>query len=278
MDLKNLFKRKSKDKPEPAEEFSFDAPGEGVLDSPEAAGGDFDFQGGAHAGKSSGKQDDDFGFQAEGADDIPGGFDYSDEPRKSTGSTSFFGYFGKGVRMALFKGDVVDEVAADEGAFGPALFIYMFPYFLLGLLLVAGIHMFTGMAADGGAGAPLELAILADIVKKASFGIVIGLLLAAFLGSLLGVGLIHLVAKVLKGEGRFLDFYQAVGVGSLVSWLWFVPFIGLWQLAVIVFVTSRVHNMSIGKAVAVVLLPAVIFFALGIAFAIMIPMMMGGGV
>lgn len=289
MDLKNLFKRKSKEQSGPAEEFSFDTPEPAALDTP--GGSDDTFS--AQAADPEGVPGDAFGFQTEDPSEEPGGgfgfqsgglgeasdeFGYADEPRKYVEPTSFFGYFRKGVQLAMLKGDVAEEVAADEEAFGPALFIYLFPSFIIGLLMVGMIHLFAGMAGDGAAMGPQAMAM--GFVKKFSFGIIPLLPLLALAGSVVYVGILHLVAKIFKGEGRFLDYYQTMGVGSLVSWGGIIPYLGfifsIWSVVVCVIVTSRVHNLSTGKAVAVVLLPIVLFIALVIALAIMIPMMMMG--
>jgi len=195
----------------------------------------------------------------------------------------FFGYFKKGIELAMLKGDAADEVASDPESFVPALVIYMLPSVLVAVLLVVVIQMFAGAGMAGMAGPgglPPQAAIFIPLISKISYGLIILLPLAALLGTLFYVGILHLVAKLFKGEGTFLDFYQTVGIGSLVSWGGILPYIGilfsLWTVVVTVVVTSRVHKLSTGKSVAVVLLPLVVLFAIGIALAIGFAAMMMG--
>ncbi len=199
----------------------------------------------------------------------------------------FFGYFRKGFDLAMLKGDVAEEVASDEDAFVPALVFYMLPSTVVAVLLVLLIHLMSGigMAGVGGPGAangvPPQLMLVLPLINRISYGLIILMPLCALLGMLLYVGILHLIAKLFKGEGSFMDFFQTVGIGSLVSWGGIIPYIGvlfsLWTIPVIVVITARVYKLSTGKAVAVVLMPLVLAFAIGIALAIGIAAMLMGG-
>lgn len=202
------------------------------------------------------------------------------QPMGGGGGGGFLSYFKLGGRMAMLKKDAVDDVASDPGSFVPALVIYMLPSVIIGILL----FVFVGfMAGASGAALPPEFAMLGPLMKKMSLGLLIFPPLVAMLGSIIMVGVLHLFAKLMKGEGKFLDYYQTVGVGSLVSWGGFLPFVGilfsLWMIPVLVVVTSRVHNISTGKSVGVVLLPLVVMVILAIALISMLGMaaFMGGG-
>jgi len=193
----------------------------------------------------------------------------------------FFEYFRKGIDLAMLKGEAAEELAADPESFVPALVVYLTPSLIAGVFLAVAVHMLAGMTATGQAGTNPGLMLLLPLVMKVSWGIVFLLVLAALIFSLIWVGLLHLVAKLFKGEGRFLDYYQTMGIGSLVSWGGIIPYVGilfsLWTIVVSVVVTSRVQKLSTGKAVAVVLMPLVVIFAGGIALAIMVPIMLMKG-
>ncbi|MBI5190852.1 MAG: YIP1 family protein [Nitrospirae bacterium] len=160
----------------------------------------------------------------------------------------FKGYFMKGVELVKLNRDAASEVAADEGAFGMAVV-----FFAIGGL-AAGL---AGTAVSMGAG--VALIIFGPIMQV--------------IGSFISVGILYLIAKMLGGTGGFKGYYSALGIGSIPQWAQFVPFVGwlvsLWSLPVSVIVTERVHNLSFGKAVAVVVIPFLIvafLFVLAIAF------------
>lgn len=160
----------------------------------------------------------------------------------------FKGYFMKGVELAKLNRDAASEVAADEGAFGTAVL-----FFAIGGL-AAGL---AGSAVSMGAGAAL---------------IIVGPIMHV-IGSFISVGILYLIAKILGGTGDYKGYYSALGIGSIPQWAQVIPFVGwlvsLWSIPVSVIVTERVHNLSFGKAVAVVVIPflLVAFLAvLAIAF------------
>lgn len=200
-------------------------------------------------------------------------------PRRNSESGGFMGYMKSGLRIAMLKKDAIDDVAGDPGSFVPALFVYLFPSAVIGILLFGFVNLMAGGASDA---IPPEFAMILPIIQKASVGLLIMFPLVALLGTLVSVGLFHLFARLFKGEGSFLDYYQTMGVGSLVSWGGFIPVIGilfsLWMIPVMVVITSRVHNLSTGKSVAVVLLPVILLVVLSIALVSMAGMaaFMGG--
>jgi len=192
----------------------------------------------------------------------------------------FFGYFKKGIDLAMLKGDVAEEIAADPESFVPAIIFFVAPSFVISILFVLIINFILGSGMGNATGFPPQAMMFLPIIRKASYGLVIIFVLLALLGSIIGVGFLNLVAKLFKGEGTFLNYYQTMGIGSLVSWGGVVPYIGflfsIWSIVVAVVVTARVHKLSTGKAVAVVLMPVILFGVLGIALAIMIPVMLMG--
>ena len=186
------------------------------------------------------------------------------------------GYFKKGIALAMLKGEVAEEVAADEEAFVPALLFIAFPGLLGGAVLavaVTAMGPMLMMAAPFLSGVPYMMLAFMFVV----FG-----LTASIFGSLISAGLWHLIAtKVFKGEAKFLDYYQTLGIGGLVAWGGMVPYIGflfsIWSIMVSIVITKSVYGLSTGKAVAVILLPVLLIAVLGIALAVLVPVMLMSG-
>lgn len=96
-------------------------------------------------------------------------------------------------------------------------------------------------------------------------GIILGPIMY-FLLSFVGVGIIHVLAKLFGGKAKFMDFYQVAGIGSVAMWISVIPILGpflaglvnLWYLVVTVVVLKAVHKLSTTKAIIVVAIPVVI--------------------
>jgi hypothetical protein len=101
-----------------------------------------------------------------------------------------------------------------------------------------------------------------------------GQLLSVPLGFFFSTGAIYLVAKLLGGRGTFLaQSYASVLVlaplGALASIIGAIPYIGILAFVVDIYAlilhfyaVSAAHRVSVGRAVAIVLLPIVVFVAL----------------
>jgi hypothetical protein len=158
------------------------------------------------------------------------------------------GYFAKGVRLVKLDRDAAAEVAADPDSFGPAV-----------LFIAIG-----GLA--GGLGHTLASMGLGSLLM------IIGPV-AHVLASFVWVGILYVTARLFGGTGTYMGYYSALGIGSLPQWAQVVPVLGwivaFWYIPVTVIVTERVHGLTTGKAVAVVLIPFIIIFSfmlLAIAF------------
>ena len=163
------------------------------------------------------------------------------------------GYFKKGVAMARLKGEAADEVAADPDSFIPAIVIFAVPLLVTGISDALLVQQRMGLNTGG-----LVLMVTAAVM-------------VSFLGPLFAVGILHQIARLFKGEGKYLDCYQTMGIGSLPSWGLLLPLpyvgllFGLWQIPVFVVVASKVHKLGMRKSAAVVLIPFSIVILIGMA-------------
>ncbi|MBN2422858.1 YIP1 family protein [Candidatus Woesearchaeota archaeon] len=87
----------------------------------------------------------------------------------------------------------------------------------------------------------------------------IGGAVGAVIGSFIGIGILHIIAKIFGGKAGFSGFYKPMGIGSLLSWVPFLgPVLSLWNIVVSVVILEEVHKLSRGKAILVVLIPVII--------------------
>lgn len=92
-------------------------------------------------------------------------------------------------------------------------------------------------------------------------------------------GIYLLIAKMLGGTGEYLPQLRPLGVGSAINWISVIPILGpmlamitnVWFMVIAVMTIKVVHNLPIGKAIAVVLIPLVACcLCIGVAVAIAI--------
>ena len=86
------------------------------------------------------------------------------------------------------------------------------------------------------------------------------------IGSFIGFGILHLIAKAFGGKSNFKKFF-AVGLHtSILGWVMIVPFLGMflgfiakiWGIIAMYFVIKNVHELSSGKSILVLLIPILI--------------------
>jgi hypothetical protein len=147
----------------------------------------------------------------------------------------FMSYVKEGIEILKLDKKVMEKVAKDEKATTMAILFFA----------IGGVA-----SAIGG----LNL-----------FGIIIFPIVAAVF-SFIGVGIIHILAKLFGGKAEFMQFYRSSGIGYVGSWVAVIPIIGpmisglvgLWYLVVSVVMLMAVHKLSTGKAIIVVLIPVVL--------------------
>ncbi|MBD3203832.1 hypothetical protein GF327_06030 [Candidatus Woesearchaeota archaeon] len=140
---------------------------------------------------------------------------------------NFSEYFKQGIEIIKLNRQTIKKISTDQDA---TLFAFLF--FAIGGVATA---LFGGPVAWISAG------------------------IGAVIGSIIGAGVTHILAKLFGGEGSFMELYRPLGVGSLLSW---IPMLGalisLWNLVVTVITLEEVHKLSTGKAVFVVLIPVLV--------------------
>lgn len=146
----------------------------------------------------------------------------------------FGDYVKKGIEVAQLKKDVVQMLAADKDAFGPAL----------GILAIGGV-----------CGAIGALSLWGIIVMP----------IARVVGMFIVVAIMHFVATSFMGAkgGQFSGLFVPLSCASVITWVGIIPFIGpvlvflagLWLLAVAVIVIEHVYQIDRTKAIIVVAVP-----------------------
>ena len=127
---------------------------------------------------------------------------------------------------------------------------------LMGILIVIIGGTLSGIANLAGT-FDLLLVILAPMVVGLIFFFV-------------SVGIIHLLARLFGGKAGYMELFRAQSHVQILSWLVIIPFLGntlnflvsLWSIVVSVVILENVHKLSRGKAVMVVLIPAIVFMLL----------------
>lgn len=148
----------------------------------------------------------------------------------------FMDYLKKGWEVVQLKTDAIDQLAADEKAFGPAI----------------------GILAIGGVCGALGTLNLPGLVMFPVMRII---------GYFIFIGIIHFAAtSFLGGKGDFKAAFVPPAVASFIAWVAIIPLLGpmiamlagLWMLVVTVLTVERVYGLDRGKAVVAVAIPVVL--------------------
>ena len=159
---------------------------------------------------------------------------------------SFVDYVKKGWEVVKLNGDVIQELADDDKAFGPAI----------------GIVAISGACWAIGALQPL--------------GIIYGPILRV-IGFFIFTGIVHFVATTfLGGHGEFKKLFSPVGCAVLITCVSIIPILGvglgalagLWVLVPSVLAVERLYGLERSKAIIAVATPIVVFLVLAAIFAV----------
>lgn len=92
----------------------------------------------------------------------------------------------------------------------------------------------------------------------------------AVLLTFIGVGVLHVLAILFGGKGKYRELFHALSHTAVLNWSLAVPFIGflfgiianIWRLVAAVPIIQEVHKLPRDKAVAVVLIPVAVIMSL----------------
>jgi hypothetical protein len=168
-------------------------------------------------------------------------------------------YAKKGIDMIKLKQDAMSSVAKDDNATQYALLF----------IALAGVAQAIGTFNIPG---------------------VVVLPVAMLIGSFIGLGIMHILAKLFGGKAKFMEYFRAGGVSYVGMWIAVIPILGpivmgilgLWYLVVHVVLLKAVHKLNTFQAIIVVFIPTVILAAIVIAlvtmFAVLFAGILGGNV
>jgi hypothetical protein len=184
---------------------------------------------------------------------------------------SFSYYIADGLRSLVFKKDGVQGIITSTDYKKNML---VFLTFLS--IVVAVLYTFQPQLLADAKSNPQLLSFIKTI-PPVSFGV--GLFVLNFLFTLIGTGVIHLIARLLGGKTSIMQFFAVwlflsilYILGDLIS---LVPFGGiisvllsLYAIAVLVFMIKEVYQFGVGRAIAVlaILLGIIIVLVLLLAF------------
>jgi hypothetical protein len=158
---------------------------------------------------------------------------------------SFTDYIKGGWEVAKLNAEMIQKLAADREAIGPAI----------GILAIGGVAAGIGSFSLAGM-------FLLPIVR--------------IIGAFVFVAIIHFVATAFfDGKGQFTSLAIPVFCASVIGWITIIPFVGpfilgpltgLWLLVVMVICVEHVYGIERPKAIAVVAIPFVVFLVIGAFF------------
>lgn len=141
------------------------------------------------------------------------------------------------------------KVAHDKDSLGSAV----------ALIIIVGL--FTGLLSGLFAGAALGNFVFL------LFAMALNPILL-LIGTFIGYGATHLLALLFGGKATFRQFYSVAGHTTILSIGTIIPIVSIliwiWNLVIFYFILKNIHQLSTGRAVAVILIPiaiAVIFVA-----------------
>jgi len=115
----------------------------------------------------------------------------------------------------------------------------------------------------------LVVVILAALIGNiwaitSSMGLLlVAVLIGAPIGWLIYGGILHIIAKLLGGKATYKGYLSVLGYAEAPTALGIIPIIGapigwIWGLVCAIYATRDVHELSTGKAAAVVLIPVAV--------------------
>ncbi len=154
--------------------------------------------------------------------------------------------------IVTLKERTIKKVAHDKDSWISAVLI----------ILIAGVSGSIGSLIAMRSG-------FAPYVGAMSAASVIFMPLIGLVMSVIVIGLLHIIAKILGGKATFKQFYSTMGHATLLSWaslITYLPFIGIlfsiaitiWSLIADYFVIKTVQQLSTARAIWVLAIPLIL--------------------
>ncbi len=116
----------------------------------------------------------------------------------------------------------------------------------------------------------------------ASFGLaLVAVVIGTPIGWVIGTGILHIIAKLFGGKSTYTGYLKAMGYAEAPMALGVIPFVGsfiggIWSLVCVIYATKEAQEISMGKAIAVVLIPVVLLVILALIAGMYFISMFGG--
>jgi len=155
-------------------------------------------------------------------------------------------------RVVKLDKTVFKEIRDDKNALGQALVV----------LLVAAI-----------------LGSIWSIISTLGVFLVI-IVIAAPIGWVIWTGILHIIAKLFGGKATYTGYLKVMGYAEAPMALGVIPIVGsmvggLWSLVLAVYATKDAQEISMGKAIAVIMIPVAIVVILSLLFSMLMMGMLG---
>ena len=155
-------------------------------------------------------------------------------------------------RVVKLDKSVFKEIRDDKNALGQALVV----------LLVAAI-----------------LGSIWSIISTLGVFLVI-IVIAAPIGWVIWTGILHIIAKLFGGKATYTGYLKVMGYAEAPMALGVIPIVGsmvggLWSLVLAVYATKDAQEISMGKAIAVIMIPVAIVVILSLLFSMLMMGMLG---
>ena len=106
------------------------------------------------------------------------------------------------------------------------------------------------------------------------------IVIAAPIGWVIWTGILHIIAKLFGGKATYTGYLKVMGYAEAPMALGVIPIVGsmvggLWSLVLAVYATKDAQEISMGKAIAVIMIPVAIVVILSLLFSMLMMGMLG---
>ncbi|MEM4755587.1 MAG: YIP1 family protein [Candidatus Woesearchaeota archaeon] len=148
------------------------------------------------------------------------------------------------LRLYLFDEEAIKSLKKRPEAFGWSFFV----------IVMAGIAIFLSTL--------LETLTFEEIF----FGLIFTPI-AFLIGTVVSFFAYHLLAKAFGGKAKAKEFFKTYANLSVAYWFTFIPILGsvlqffviIWSMVVTGFLLHKLHELSVGRSIVVLLIPLVLF-------------------